>query len=349
MAFGADQFDGKNSEESKSKSSFFNWWYFSLSIAIMLSLVVVVYIQDNINWILGFGVPCAVMVASLVIFLVGTKTYRFNVKRNEKNPFGRISRVFVAAAKNWKTSSLVKIMKLELSSLNKTILSNSNEKDDSLEDGKMCSLNDVEDAKALLRLAPIWVTSLGYAIVFAQSTTFFTKQGATMDRTIFKGFVIPSASLQFFIGVSIVLLMPIYDRMFVPIARAITQKPSGITMLQRIGTGMLLSTISMVIAALVEMKRLETAKEYGLVDEPNATIPMSVWWLIPQYLLLGLADVFTIVGLQEFFCDQVPKDLRSFGLSLYFSIIGVGSFLSSFLVSIINKATGGEGRESWVC
>ncbi|KAJ0026259.1 hypothetical protein Pint_07010 [Pistacia integerrima] len=107
MAFGADQFDGKNSEESKSKSSFFNWWYFSLSIAIMLSLVVVVYIQDNINWILGFGVPCAVMVASLVIFLVGTKTYRFNVKRNEKNPFGRISRVFVAAAKNWKTSSLV--------------------------------------------------------------------------------------------------------------------------------------------------------------------------------------------------------------------------------------------------
>lgn len=214
-------------------------------------------------------------------------------------------------------------------------------------EGEVCTIDEVEEAKAALRLVPIWVTSLGYGIVFAQTTTFFTKQGATMDRTIFPGFDIPAASLQFFMGVAVAVFIPVYDLIFVPTARAFTGKPHGITMLQRIGTGMFLSFICMVVAALIEMKRLKTAQEYGLVDMPDATVPMSIWWLVPQYVLSGTADVFTMVGLQEFFYDQVPIELRSVGLALYLCVVGVGSFLSSFLVSIIEEATGGDGKESW--
>lgn len=118
-------------------------------------------------------------------------------------------------------------------------------------------------------------------------------------------------------------------------------------MLQRSGIGFLLCVVSMVTAAIVEMKRLKTAKEYGLVDMPNVTVPMRVWWLIPQYILLGIADVFAMVGLQEFFYDQIPNELRSVGLSLYLSIYGVGSFLSGFLISIIEETTGGGGKTSW--
>jgi peptide/histidine transporter 3/4 len=219
--------------------------------------------------------------------------------------------------------------------------------DGSKEAGKVCTFSEVEEAKTVLRLVPILVTSLGYGIVFAQIPTFFTKQGATMDRTIFPGFKIPAASLQSFVGLCILLLVPIYDRIIVPIARAFTKKPSGITMLQRIGTGMLISAFSMVVAALVEMKRLKTAQECGLVDMPGVTVPMSVWWLVPQYVVFGTADVFTMVGLQEFFYDQVPTDLRSVGLALYLSVIGFGNFLSSFLVSFIDEATSEDGRDSW--
>ncbi|KAK9271228.1 hypothetical protein L1049_026818 [Liquidambar formosana] len=310
QAFGADQFDGHDPVECKAKSSFFNWWYFSL---------------------------CAVS------------------RGMKKAHLQELVTVFVAAAKNWRTTPLAIAIEEEargtlphqgshqFSFLNKALLA----PDGSKEHGKVCSISEVEEAKAVLRLVPIWATSLVYAIVFAQSSTFFTKQGVTMDRSIGSGFDIPAASLQSFISLSIVLFIPIYDRIFVPLARTITRKPAGITMLQRIGTGMFLSVLSMVIAALVEWKRLETALEYGLVDIPKATIPMGVWWLVPQYVLFGVADVFTMVGLQEFFYDQVPNELRSMGLSLYLSIFGVGSFLSSFLISAIEKATGGDGRDSW--
>lgn len=352
QAFGADQFDEHNPDDREAKSSFFNWWYFGISVGANSAILIVIYIQDNLNWALGFGIPCALMVVALCVFLLGTKTYRYPGRRNDRNPFARIGLVFVVAFKNRKAAcnSMMPGEDRAQSSqqfrfLHKALVSTATD-DSLLEDGKLCSVNDVEEAKALLRLVPIWTTCLVYAIVFAQSSTFFTKQGATMDRAITPSISIPAASLQVFIGIAIIIFIPIYDRVVVPVTRSLTHNPSGITLLQRIGTGMFLSTLSMVAAALVETKRLETAKEYGLIDNPNATIPMSVWWLIPQYVLLGTADVFTIVGLQEFFYDQIPNELKSVGLSLYLSILGVGSFLSSILVSLINNATSGESRDS---
>ncbi|KAL2497386.1 Protein NRT1/PTR FAMILY 5.10 [Abeliophyllum distichum] len=355
QAFGADQFDEQDPKECKAKSSFFNWWYFSMCAGVLVALFGLNYIQDNLSWGLGFGIPCIIMCLALIIFLLGTATYRFSIQSDERNPFVRIGQVFLNAAKNWRTTPAAIYKEEEAQGilpyegsqqfkfLNKALLS----PDGSKEDGKVCSITEIEEAKAVLRLIPIWITCLGYAIVFSQSSTLFTKQGVTMDRSITSSFQIPAASLQSFVSLAIVVFIPIYDCILVPVARAITKKPSGITMLQRIGTGIFLSFLSMVIAALVERKRLKTAVEYGLVDMPKATVPMSVWWLLPQYLLFGIADVFTMIGLQEFFYDQVPSELKSIGLALYLSIFGIGSFLSSFLISVVEKATSGPARDSW--
>lgn len=42
------------------------------------------------------------MVAALVVFLLGTRTYRYSLKRDEENPFLRIDWVFVTAVRNWR-------------------------------------------------------------------------------------------------------------------------------------------------------------------------------------------------------------------------------------------------------
>ena len=75
-AFGVDQFDEDDPEENKYKSSFFNWWYFSICIGTLTRFFVLTYIQDDIGWGLGFGIPAVTMATTLVIFLCGTKFYQ---------------------------------------------------------------------------------------------------------------------------------------------------------------------------------------------------------------------------------------------------------------------------------
>ncbi|XP_057975234.1 protein NRT1/ PTR FAMILY 5.10-like [Malania oleifera] len=358
QAFGADQFDEHDIEECKAKSSYFNWCFFGLYAGTLIAILIVSYIQENLSWVLGFGLPCIVMVIALIIFLLGSKTYRYSVKGDEKRQLLRIGTVFAAATKNRQLCAPLDLSMKEPAEAGENLppqgskqfkfLDKAQDAQDSSEAGrKVCSVGEREEAKAMLRLVPIWVTSLVYAIVVTQPSTFFTKQGTTMERRLGSKFEIPAASLQAIISLSIVLLVPVYDRIFVPMAKSLSGKPSGITMLQRIGTGMLVSTLSMVTAAIVEAKRLEAARDHGLVDEPTATVPMSVGWLVPQYVLSGASDVLAVVGLQEFFYDQMPSKLKSVGLSVFLSIFGVGGFLSSFLVSGIDKVTDGEGRDSW--
>ncbi|KAL1214484.1 Protein NRT1/ PTR FAMILY 5.11 [Cardamine amara subsp. amara] len=337
--FGADQFDGNDQEEAKAKSSFFNWLMFGNCISILITRLVSTYIQENLSWSLGFGIPSVSMLLALFIFLLGTKSYRFSTTREgKKNPFARISRVFVEALKNRRQPDL------DIANPNVTflLLTHQSSKQFRFLDKAAisCKLAEIEEAKAVLRLVPIWMTCLVYTTVCAQSPTLFTKQGATMDRSIPSGLLVPAATLQCFINISIVISIPIYDRLLVPIARSFTQNPSGITMLQRIGTGIFLSIIAMVVAALVETKRLQTARD-------NFTIPMSVWWLVPQYFICGISDVFTMVGLQEFFYDQIPSELRSVGMALNLSIYGAGNFISSFMISVIDKVTSKSGQTSW--
>lgn len=63
--------------------------------------------------------------------------------------------------------------------------------------------------------------------------SFFVEQGTQMDRQMFGGKLrIPAASLALFNTISIIALIPVYDRVLVPGLRYFNKQ---ITLLQRIG------------------------------------------------------------------------------------------------------------------
>ncbi|XP_065625375.1 protein NRT1/ PTR FAMILY 5.4-like [Quercus suber] len=364
QTFAADQFDEVTPEEKKAKSSFFNWWYLGIVAAATSASLVVIYVQDNIGWTEGFGIPIGVIAVALTIFLLGIKKYR--KEDPVGSPFTGVAQVFVAAARKWRMdethhgrgvyygvpsegqpNTWIFARTDQFRFLDKAmIIDNIDISSKTRNPWRLCSLNQVEEVKLVLRLIPIWFSCIMFTVVQAQLHTFYIKQGSTMIRSI-GHFHIPPGSLQALVGITILFAVPFYDRVFVPIARKFTGHPSGITVLQRIGVGLFLSILNMVVSALVEAKRVSIAKEYNLMDNPKATIPMTVWWLLPQYVICGFSDAFAVVGLQELFYDQMPEALRSMGAAAYISVVGVGSFIGNAIISVVQAISSRSG-DKWL-
>ena len=62
---------------------------------------------------------------------------------------------------------------------------------------KLSIVTQVEELKLLIAMLPIWLTCLVFGIGIAQGTTFFIKQGTTMNGKLSKNnFEIPDASMS---------------------------------------------------------------------------------------------------------------------------------------------------------
>lgn len=192
-------------------------------------------------------------------------------------------------------------------------------------------MTQVEEVKVLIRMLPIIASTIIMNTCMAQLQTFSIAQGYRMNRFI-KKFEVPAPSVPAIPLIFMCILIPIYDLIFVPFARKITKHPSGITQLQRVGVGLVLSIVSMAVAALVEINR----KHHSLKDPLK---PIHLGWLGFQYSIFGIADMFTLVGLIEFFYKEAPVGMRSLSTSFTWISMSLGFFLSSVLVDIINSVT----------
>ncbi|KAK9931235.1 hypothetical protein M0R45_018521 [Rubus argutus] len=113
------------------------------------------------------------------------------------------------------------------------------------------------------------------------------------------------------------------------------------------GIGMVLHILIMVVASLTERYRLNIAKEHGLVEN-GGQIPLTIMVLLPQFVLMGTADAFLEVAKIEFFYDQAPESMKSLGTSYAMTTLGMGNFLSSFLLSTVSHITKEHGHRGWI-
>lgn len=95
IPFGVDQFDPTTDEGRKGINSFFNWYYTTFTVVLLLTQTVVVYIQDSVSWKIGFGIPTGFMFFSIILFFIGSRIY-VHVKA-EGSIFSGIGQVLVAA------------------------------------------------------------------------------------------------------------------------------------------------------------------------------------------------------------------------------------------------------------
>ncbi|KAG7996659.1 hypothetical protein I3843_01G172600 [Carya illinoinensis] len=356
---GADQFDDFDPKEKAHKLSFFNWWMFSIFFGTLFANTVLVYIQDNVGWSLGYGLPTAGLAISIVIFLAGTPFYRHKVPSG--SPFTRMAKVIVAAIRKSHVSvpnDPKELYELDLEEYTKKgkfridstptlrCLTKASVRTGSTSPWMSCSVTQVEETKQMLRMIPILVATFVPSTMGAQISTLFIKQGTALNRSV-GSFKIPPASLAGFVTISMLVSVVLYDRYFVKIMQRWTKIPRGITLLQRMVIGLVFHIIIMIIASLTERYRLRVAKEHGLVEN-GGQVPLTIFVLIPQFVLMGTADAFLEVAKIEFFYDQAPESMKSLGTSFSMTTLGVGNFLSSFLLSTVSDITKAHGHHGWI-
>ncbi|KAI3766803.1 hypothetical protein L2E82_16876 [Cichorium intybus] len=355
---GAEQFDEDTTQGRKNRSSFFNYYVFCLACGALIAVTFAVWIEDNKGWQWGFGISTLAILISIPIFLLGSTFYR--IKLPTGSPITTIFKVLAAAIFN---TCFPKNARNAVVSTNRSPTSNSHSKkeEDITED--LTFLNravtntstfptfsvttkQVEEVKIVLKIFPVFLSTIMLNCCLAQLSTFSVQQAATMDTKI-GSLLVPPASLPVFPVIFIMILAPMYDHVIIPFARKITKTEMGITHLQRIGIGLFLSIMAMAVAALVEKKRKGVAFQENLMNSTQP-LPITFLWVSLQYLFLGSADLFTLAGMMDFFFTEAPFSMRSLATSLSWASLAVGYYLSSVLISIVNNVTGTFRHTPWL-
>ncbi|KAG0606573.1 hypothetical protein M758_9G151700 [Ceratodon purpureus] len=373
-SLGADQFEEEDKKERFMKHSYFNYWWVAVTGGSFLALTVLVYLEDHVGYGWGYGIPTVGLAIAFAVFLLGTRTYRYKVPKG--SPLTQVACVLVAALRNNNIQvpsdpSLLHEVVLPLKRnlrhtenlrfLDKaatTVTDHSTDDDDlkqSIKEGtplienkwRLCTVTEVEEVKLLARVIPVWFTTLVFMVTVQQMSTFFLRQGISMDQSMGPNFKIPPASLELACVVTALILIPLYDQYIVPYVRRFTGNERGFSLLQRLGVGLVITIFGMAVAASVEMRRLKVIKNNGL-EYSELPIPMSVFWLVPQYSIMGIAQVFAYMGQLEFFYDQVPDDMQTIGTALFTSNTGVAHFVCASILQLVTSMTGRWSGQPWI-
>ncbi|KAF8042748.1 hypothetical protein BT93_A1163 [Corymbia citriodora subsp. variegata] len=358
--FGTDQFDDKDNKEKAQMAYFFNRFFLFISLGTLTAVTVLVYVQDEVGRSIAYGTCSVAMLVAILVFLSGTRRYRY--KKSLGSPIVQIMQVVVASIKKRSLEVPYDVGCLyedgpEGSRIHHTDQFQCLDKaaivaeGDFMKDGhnstpnpwKLCSVTRVEEVKMMTRLLPVWATTIIFWTAYAQMITFSVEQASTMERSI-GSFQIPAGSLTVFFVVAIMITLAVYDRFIMPLWKKWKGKP-GFSSLQRIAIGLVLSTLGMAAAAITEKKRLSVAASVG---RTTATLPVSVFLLIPQFFLVGSGEAFIYTGQLDFFITQSPKGMKTMSTGLFLTTLSLGFFVSSFLVSVVKKTTGTGKGQGWL-
>ncbi|XP_021732019.1 protein NRT1/ PTR FAMILY 1.2 [Chenopodium quinoa] len=366
QAFGADQVDRRNNpKNNRVLETFFSWYYACACLSVVIALTVIVYIQDKFGWRIGFGLPAILMFLSGLSFFLASPYYV--VSKVKKSLLTGLVQAAVASFRNRKMTlppqgsnvqyyqrkdSTTAVPSDRLRCLNKACIIQDPSQDigpDGLAKNswKLCTVEEVEELKSLIRVLPIWSTGVLMSL-HTNLGSFGLLQAKTMDRHLGPNFEVPAASFSTFMIIVIVLWIPLYDRVILPVASKIRGKPARLGVKMRMGIGLFCAFMSMFVAGTVENIRRRRAISQGFANNPEGVLHMSAFWLVVQHCFSGLAEAFNGIGQTEFYYSEMPKSMSSIATCLFGVGMAIASLLGSVILNLVDDITKHGGKDSWV-
>ncbi|KAJ3675407.1 hypothetical protein LUZ60_004449 [Juncus effusus] len=336
-AFGSDQFDSDDPSESKQKIRFFDIAAIATCFGAILGLVFVVRVQSFVGWDLGLAVCAMFVLAGLLVAASGFPVYRNSNLTG--SPLTSILQVIVVAIKKRKIvipenpedpkvaniSDKIDEGTKGLRFLEKALIYTGD-----TDEWSYCSISQVEETKTFLNLLPILISSIFCYFPFALFFTLTAPVASTMDMKLGSIRIAPASLYAIPVILQLIVLV-FYNRAILPFVRRHTKDSySNVTShLIRTGIGFVFAMLATVVAALVETKR-------RMAEDPK---DLSFLWMLPQFILVGLMEVTSFIGLMEFFSNQLPVQIKSLAASMVFCVVGLATWLDGALIAIVGRLT----------
>ncbi|KAI4322214.1 hypothetical protein L6164_021926 [Bauhinia variegata] len=348
--FGASQFD-----KAEEKGSFFDWFFFTLYIASIVSMTAIFYIEGEVSWGVGFGLCALATLIAMVTLLSGYPFYRSD--KPQGSPFLDLARVPVASVRKWKSQLSSRVEEYygghdglvpvfvatpgkRLRFFNRAALINEGDIQSNgaiAKPWRLCTVKQVEDFKSLIGIMPLWSTSIFLSTSIGIEGSLIVLQALTMDRHLGSHFQIPPGSIPVILLVSTAISLPLIDRVLFPAWQKLIGKP--LTPLHRIGIGHVFSVLSCAVSALIELKRLNIAHRQQLQEQTNLEVAMSALWLCPQLFLAGIGIAFHFPGQVAFYYQEFPESLKSTSTAMISLIQGIGYYMSTAVIDLVQRIT----------
>ncbi|XP_059428691.1 protein NRT1/ PTR FAMILY 5.5-like [Corylus avellana] len=324
--------------------SFF--WKFILCLVPMI----ITFALSFLPWFGQYGIPAIVLMVVALLFVSVSGSYKYATPQG--SPLITIFRVFVASASKMfcprdaqvlhenRPSSCRLPHTQGLRCLDKAaiVISTQNLEQQEQNRWKLCSVSEVEETKIFIRMIPMWVSFIMCGVISSVGDTYFLDQAGSLDPKIGK------VEAPVF---TLLIFQKIVELMFSEVTKELVKKGSS-KYAAPIGNivATIFSILCCITAAKVETKRLHKTPSDFNDNDPNEHIPLSMFWLLPQFFLLGAVDGIShnlfsdddeISGFNIacFFNGKVPDSIISYLKIFSDSVFGIGNLGSAILGSIL--------------
>ncbi|XP_029314191.1 LOW QUALITY PROTEIN: solute carrier family 15 member 2 [Cottoperca gobio] len=239
-AFGGDQFDEEHGSE---RQKFFSIFYMSINGGSLLSTVITPVLRSDVQcfggdcYALAFGVPAALMIVALVVFISGGILYKKTPPQG--NILLEVCNCIGFAIKNrWKRS--------KYDSQRKHWLDWAEEK---------YSKRLIQEIKMVLRVLVLYIPLPMFWALFDQQGSRWTLQATRMNMAFGDSFTVKPDQMQMLNALLILLFVPIFDLIIYPLVGFCR---INVTPLRKMATGMIFAALAFGAATLVELNVVKT-------------------------------------------------------------------------------------------
>ncbi|KAL0304955.1 UNVERIFIED_CONTAM: protein NRT1/ PTR FAMILY 5.5 [Sesamum angustifolium] len=302
-------------------------------------------------WSLRFGIPaiCSAVTIGFLLILIWCADEPLSSGDDVKgSPLTQLIRVFVASASKvcHKLDVAELYEKPDSPALPRTrlhtvlirrcldkaaiILPDKSREEQEKNSWTLCTVTEVEETKTAILISPLCLSFIICGVVISVGNSYFLEQANHLNPKLGK-LKVPS-----------LFLLVLYD-----LVKSIFSKIKWSSF--RVGTSVtiIFSVLCCITAAKVENQRLHTVTTHHLLDGPNDGIPMSLFWMVPQYVLLAVVDSFLEQNVKLFFQQMMPTSSVSY-LSLFTrAVTGIAIMGGVLSVFVVGKLSERGGKLNW--